>query len=55
MSDEDAQSHGFDDAGDFFKMVSGADISTPDKLAAFKIWQESDGSKAGLILLTGES
>jgi hypothetical protein len=36
---------------ELLRMVARADISTPEKMAAFKRWQNDDGSKAGLAAL----
>jgi len=42
---------GFDSAAEFHRMVASVDLSTPDRFAAFKRWQEEDGTKQGLSLL----
>ena len=42
---------GFADEADFHRLVASADISTPEKMKAFRKWQEEDGSKAGLLAL----
>ena len=42
---------GFADEREFHRLVASRDISTPEKLKAFKSWQEGDGSKAGLLAL----
>lgn len=55
MTDEIAQALGFASAEEFHRMVANADISTPEKLAAFKAWQENDGTKAGLDALGVEA
>lgn len=47
--DEDfALSMGFSSFGEMCRMVSSVDISTPDRLARFRAWQEDDGTKAVL-------
>jgi hypothetical protein len=51
MNDEIARQFGFSNAAEFHYMVANADISTPERLAAFKRWQEDDGSKDGLARL----
>jgi len=48
MNDEFVQALGFDNADQFSIMVANVDISTPDKLAGFKNWQENDGTKDGI-------
>lgn len=42
---------GFESLQEFNSMVSNVDISNPDKLSAFKSWQNDDGSKEGLLKL----
>lgn len=49
MTDETAQVLGFDDAAEFFKLTANADMSTLEKIAAFKQWQSEDGTKKGLL------
>jgi 3'-phosphoadenosine 5'-phosphosulfate sulfotransferase (PAPS reductase)/FAD synthetase len=39
---------GFSSYAEMCRMVSSVDISTPDRLARFKAWQEDDGTKAVL-------
>jgi hypothetical protein len=39
---------GFKNSVEFANMVSEANLSDPEKLAAFKRWQEHDGTRAGL-------
>lgn len=51
MNDQIAQSLGFDDAAEFNKLVAGVDMTTPEKLADFKAWQEDDGTKEGILEL----
>ncbi len=46
--DELVKQMGFASGKEFFKMVSDADISTPDKLAEFQKWKDEDGTKQGL-------
>lgn len=48
MTDEMAQTLGFADAEEFHRMVANADMRSPAARAAFKDWQENDGTKAGL-------
>jgi hypothetical protein len=42
---------GFDGEQDFHRMVATVDIASPEKLSAFRSWQEKDGTKAGLLKL----
>lgn len=51
MNDKIAQSLGFADAREFFQMVANADISTPEKIEAFRRWQDESGNKSGLETL----
>ncbi len=53
--DELVKSLGFADAREFHRLVASADITSPEKLTAFKAWQENDGTKAGLLALGGGS
>ena len=43
---------GFESVGEFHRLVATTDISSPEKLEAFKRWQEGDGTKDGLLKLT---
>jgi hypothetical protein len=54
MNDDIAKQLGFADASEFHRMVAAVDISRPSKVAAFKRWQDEDGTKDGLAAL-GES
>lgn len=42
------KAHGFASQQEFSSMVARARLSTPEERAAFKAWQEEDGTKAGL-------
>lgn len=42
---------GFDDLVQFNELVATADISTPERFAAFNRWKLTDGSKTGLLNL----
>jgi len=42
---------GFDSVEEFNNLVSGADLSTPDKFKAFNEWKTEDGTKEGLLNL----
>ena len=48
-----AKQNGFEDEGEFHRLVSEADVSTPGKVFLFKEWQLTDGSKEGLLKLEG--
>lgn len=54
MNDEIARQLGFNDAAEFHRMVASVDLSDASKLAAFKRWQEDDGTKDGLAALGKE-
>ncbi len=43
---------GFESLQEFNKLVASVDLSTPEKLKAFKEWQDNDGSKTGLLKLS---
>lgn len=45
---------GFESAAEFHRMVADVDLSSTERIAAFKHWQEHDGTKQGLMCL-GES
>jgi hypothetical protein len=45
---EMAQFMGFENVNEMHRMIVGADLSTPEKMKAFKEWQENDGTKEGL-------
>lgn len=47
-----AKANGFSSSSEMFRLTATADISTPEKLARFKKWQEEDGTKAGLLSLS---
>jgi len=42
---------GFTDLKEFNRLVVNVDLSTSEKVAAFKKWQMEDGSKEGLLEL----
>ena len=42
---------GFDSMQEFHRMVASVDIASRGKYAAFKCWQENDGTKKGLTAL----
>ena len=42
---------GFESEIEFHRLVAAADLSTPEKVQAFKAWQNNDGTKAGLLKL----
>jgi hypothetical protein len=45
---------GFENYEEFIRLVFEADISTSEKLVAFKKWQLEDGTKEGLLKLEVE-
>src|ERR1044071_7653107 len=49
--EELVKSLGFESEEEFHHLVSSADLSSPEKIAAFKRWQTEDGSKEGLLKL----
>jgi hypothetical protein len=49
--EEIIKQYGFESMEEFNRLVSNVDLSTPDKLNAFKTWQNEDGSKDGLLKL----
>ena len=46
-----AKQLGFESEKELHHLVASVDISTPAKAAAFKKWQDEDGSKEGLLKL----
>jgi hypothetical protein len=48
---EIVKQYGFESEEDFHSMVSKVDLSTNEKIAAFKKWQYHDGTKMGLYKL----
>lgn len=49
--DELARQMGFLDFKEMSSLIAHVDISTPERLAAFNLWKQSDGSKYGLLCL----
>ena len=49
--DELAREMGFIDFNEMARLTSHVDISTPEKLAAFNLWKNNDGTKYGLLCL----
>ncbi len=47
--------HGFETVEELRQLIANADISTPEKLAAFERWQDEDGSKEGLLKLQAKT
>lgn len=41
--------YGFDSLKEFNRMVVDVDLTSIDKLKAFRDWQENDGTKNGLL------
>lgn len=54
MMEEFVKKMGFNSLEEFNKLVSSADLSTPEKIQAFTTWKLNDGTKSGLIKLQGE-
>lgn len=52
--DDVARVNGFENEVDLHRHVVRVDLSTPQKIAAFKTWQHDDGSKDGILKLLGE-
>lgn len=42
---------GFKDLAEFNRLVASVDISSSERLTAFKNWQENDGTREGLVKL----
>lgn len=49
--DDFARQNGFDDWKDACHWISGADLGSKEKIAAFEAWKLVDGSKAGIMKL----
>jgi hypothetical protein len=49
--EETARELGFENEKEMHRLVASVDLSTPEKIAAFKKWQFEDGTKDGLIKL----
>lgn len=49
--EEIVKQYGFESVGEFHRMVADVDLTSAEKIAAFKKWQEDDGTKKGLIAL----
>jgi len=43
--------NGFESEREFHKLVSSVNLSSPQKMAAFKKWKEEDGTKEGILKL----
>ena len=43
--------YGFESEREFHKLVSSVDLSSSQKIAAFKNWQNEDGTKEGILKL----
>jgi hypothetical protein len=52
MNDDVAQALGFVNAAEFHRIVAAVDLSKPSLMAAFKRWQDDDGTKNGLVQLS---
>lgn len=49
--DEIVKQSGFESEKEFHTMVASVDLSTSEKITAFKKWQNEDGTKEGLLKL----
>ena len=49
--EEMVKEYGFDSVQEYHHLVANVDVSTSEKLAAFKTWQIHDGTKEGLLKL----
>ena len=52
MNEHELQQLGFTDAAEFFYLTANADLSSMEKIAAFKRWQNEDGTKAGILKIS---
>jgi len=43
--------YGFESLEEFSQLISSLNLTTMEKLIAFRKWQENDGTKAGLLKL----
>lgn len=55
MMDKLAKENGFLDAEELNKMVANVDLTKPNMLNEFKLWQNNDGTKEGLMKLINET
>ena len=46
-----ARSMGFQNALELYHLIATRDLDTPEKLTAFKAWQNEDGTKKGILKL----
>ena len=46
--------YGFESLKEFNKLISSVDLSDPNIFIKFKMWQKTDGSKAGLLKVIGD-
>jgi len=46
-----AVKNGFKNADELLSLIFTIDLTNPDKLKAYKDWQENDGTKEGLMKL----
>lgn len=52
MDEQAIKELGFESAAEFHRMVADVDLAGAERLAAFKRWQEHDGTKQGLMRLS---
>jgi hypothetical protein len=46
---------GFESASEFYRMVADVDLTSTERIAVFKRWQEHDGTKQGLMRLAADT
>ena len=49
--DKAAKNFGFLDREEMNRLIASIDLSTQEKVVAFKLWQKSDGTRDGLVRL----
>lgn len=53
MKANDLKEMGFKNEQEFHKMVASVDLTDPEKMQKFLKWKEDDGTKEGLLKVTG--
>jgi hypothetical protein len=49
--DDLARANGFEDEKELHRLIARMDLTKPGMVAKFKIWQNTDGTKQGLIAI----
>jgi AraC-like DNA-binding protein len=49
--EEIVKEYGFESLEEFHHMIANIDLTSPEKISAFKNWQGTDGTKTGLLKL----